>query len=237
MIGKSVQISVIVPALNEQKYIRIVLFGLGRQAYRNFEVVVVDGNSRDRTREIAKPYGRVIVEKGKGVGRARNSGARIAKGSVLVFLDADTKPSEGLLSAYAREFRDPRVVAATGPILPLEETTGKVRLGYRFVSVFFVKLSIALHRPTFIGSNFAVRKGAFEMAGGFNERFITYEDWDLSARLQKYGRMIFANDAVAYTSVRRVRKWGMARYFFYYMVNMFRHRLFKSTNRTYAPVR
>ena len=49
--------------------------------------------------------------------------------------------------------------------------------------------------------------------------------------------MRFAEDAVVSTSVRRVRKWGMSRYFVYYVVNMFRHRLFKSTNRTYAPVR
>ena len=70
-----VAISVIIPALNEEKYIRYVFEGLRSQTFKDFETIVVDGNSTDRTREIARKYAHVIIDKHTGIGRARNSGA------------------------------------------------------------------------------------------------------------------------------------------------------------------
>ncbi len=234
---KKVRISVVVPTLNEQKYIRTVLFGLERQTFRNFEIITVDGGSKDKTRDIARRHGKVILNRRKGVGFARNIGAGAAKGDILLFLDADTKPSENLLDVYRKAFMDKNLVAATGPILPLEETTRKMRAGYKFVSIYFVRFSIFLHKPKFIGSNFAVRRSAFVKAGGFNDKLMTYEDWELSGRLKKYGKMRFIRKAAVHTSIRRVMKWGMLKYSAYYVVNMFRHKFFKTANRTYAPIR
>ncbi len=232
-----VAISVIIPALNEEKYIRYVFEGLRSQTFKDFETIVVDGNSTDRTREIARKYAHVIIDKHKGIGRARNSGAKVAKGDLLVFLDADTRPSKTLLETYHRAFASSDISAATGPILPLERTKRRVNLGYKFVSVLFVKTSILFGRPSIVGLNFAVRKGIFEKVKGFNERYQTYEDWDLSLRIRKLGRIAYLDDAVVYTSVRRIKAWGVSGFFLYHTLNIFRYHLLGKPNEEYAPIR
>ncbi len=234
---KKPEVSVIVPALNEEKYIRYAFEGLSKQTFRNFEVIVVDGGSTDRTRDISRKHARVIVDRKEGIGRARNAGAAAARGRILVFIDADTKPSPQLLSVYSKAFADRNTVSATGPILPLEHTTEAVETGYRIVSVLFVKLTLALHRPSVIGSNFAVTREAFRKAGGFNPKLITYEDWDLSHRLHRLGRILYIDDAVVYTSVRRVAEWGIFGFFKFHVGNMFRYNLFKKPKTSYNPVR
>jgi cellulose synthase/poly-beta-1,6-N-acetylglucosamine synthase-like glycosyltransferase len=236
MTGK-VAISVIIPALNEEKYIGNVFDGLRGQTFRDFETIVVDGNSTDRTREIAKKHARVVVERHEGIGRARNSGARAAKGAILVFLDADTKPSKTLLETYYRAFKSTGDVAATGPILPLEKTNKRVNMGYKVVSILFVKSSILFGRASIVGSNFAVRRKIFERVRGFNAKYLTYEDWDLSLRIRKLGRIAYLDDAVVYTSVRRVKAWGVSGFFLYHTLNMIRYSLFKKPNEEYAPIR
>lgn len=230
-------VSVIIPAFNEQKYIKAALDGLREQTFRNFETIVVDGNSTDRTREIAIRQARVVIEKERGIGRARNRGAKVAKGDILVFIDADTKPSRNLIKTYYNAFKRSDIVAATGPILPLEKTSRRVGLGYKVVSVYFVKSSLLVGRPSVVGLNFAVRRKVFSDIGGFNEKFLTYEDYDLSLRLKKAGRISYLRNAVAYTSTRRVKKWGIFGYFLYHTGNMVRYALLKKPNDRYDPIR
>ena len=84
-------ISIIIPTLNEEKYIERCLKSLKNQSFRNFEIIVSDSYSTDDTVKIAKKYGaKVVLTKKTGPAAGRNEGARKAKGSILVFLDADT---------------------------------------------------------------------------------------------------------------------------------------------------
>ncbi len=234
-----VEISVIVPALNEEGYIDKALDGLSRQSFRDFETIVVDGGSTDRTLEIARRKGaRTLVQSpARGAGRARNAGAAVAKGELLLFLDADTVPSRGLLGVYSRIMKDEGVAAATGPIRPLEKTGTRYALAYKIVSVYFVRASVRLGRPAFMGSNFAVRKSAFMDVRGFNESMRSYEDWEFSNRLKAEGRMAYSMDATVRTSIRRVRKWGMTRYILFYITNFLRFRIFGESHKEYGPVR
>lgn len=231
------EISVIIPALNEEKYIRHALDGLKSQTFGSFETIVVDGGSSDRTRQMASRGAKVIIERRRGPAIARNSGAKAARGSILLFLDADTRPSHNLLKIYHERFKKKNVVAATGPIVPLERANPLVSTGYRFVSVLFVWLSILVGRPSIVGANFAVRKDAFERVKGFNPRMMTYEDWDLSLRLKRYGTTSFLKDAVVYTSIRRIREWGMFGFFRYYTGNIARYTLFKKPKDDYKAIR
>ena len=232
------EISVVVPALNEAKYIHNLFDGLDAQGFRNFETIVVDGGSTDATREIARRRGaRVIVEKKEGIGRARNAGAAVARGRILVFLDADTKPDAMLLGVYRRALSTGSAIAATGPIMPLEKSNLLVRLGFLFVSVLFVKASILLGRSSVVGLNFAVRKSSFDKARGFNPRYVTYEDWDLSLRLRKLGRIAYLGDATVRTSARRVKAWGIYGFFAFHVGNMLRYNMGREPKRHYEPVR
>ena len=231
-------ISVIIPALNEENYIMHPLKGLQAQLSGDFEIIVVDGKSSDGTMRMAKGIAnKVIEEAASGVSAARNAGAHEASGDVLLFLDADTRPGSGLISVYSKAFKESGIAAATGPIMPLEKSAVPMRVGYFIVSVLFVRLSILLGRPTIIGSNFAVRRSVFEKSGGFDKSMVTYEDWDLSQRLRKYGAVRYLGSAGVQTSTRRIKEWGIYGFFKFYMGNIVRYNLFKKPKANYGPVR
>lgn len=231
------KISVIIPALNEENYIRHAMDGLSAQTFRNFETIVVDGGSKDNTIKLAKKHAKIIIQRKPGAAAARNRGAEAARGKLLLFLDADTRPSPGLLETYWKVFRDHSVVAATGPVLPLEKAKATITAGYFFVSMVFVKASILLSRPCIVGSNFAVRKNSFIKAKGFNPKMITYEDWDLSLRLRKKGKIKFVDNAEVKTSVRRINAWGVFGFFAFYVNNMARYTFLKRPRDEYRQIR
>jgi len=90
------KISVIIPTLNEEASIGHVLDKIPKAHKYEWEIIIVDGNSKDRTREIATEKGaKVIVEKRKGYGRAYKTGFAAATGDIIVTLDGDdTYPAE-----------------------------------------------------------------------------------------------------------------------------------------------
>ena len=231
------EISVIIPAFNEEKYIKYPLEGLKVQSFTDFETIVVDGGSEDKTVRIAKRYAKVIVNRKRGVSAARNLGAQNAKGKILFFLDADTKPSPSLLESYHKAFLDKSIIAATGPIYPLEKTKRRINVGYSFVSILFVKISILLKSPTIVGSNFAIRADTFRKVKGFNEKLITYEDWDLSGRIKGFGKIRYIGESKVYTSARRVIAWGLFGYFLFYLTNMLMYHALKKTRDNYRVIR
>ena len=232
------RISVIIPSFNEGKYIKNALEGLKKQDFKDFETIVVDKNSTDNTAKVARRYRNVTVirEPRKGISIARNRGAREAKGEILIFMDADTKPSKGFLRSYNKAFKK-EIIMATGPIMPLEKTDILIWMGYIFVSVLMTYAGIAINDPAIIGSNFAVRRSDFMKVKGFNEKMDTYEDWDLSKKLAKRGKAAYVIGAVVYTSTRRVKKWGMWGYIAYHVDNIIRYNRGKKPRNDYNPVR
>jgi glycosyltransferase involved in cell wall biosynthesis len=237
MARRNPAISVIIPALNEEKYIRSTLEALEKQQFRDFEVIVADGRSTDKTARIARKHAKVVIDYGKNAASGRNSGAKSARGTILVFIDADTRPSTGLLESYHKAFADKNVAVATGPIHPLEKSSLMVRLGYWFVSVSFVKLSILMGNPAIVGSNFAVSAKEFRNANGFDERLATYEDWDLSKRLKGHGKTRYCDDAAVYTSNRRIVAWGIWGYFIFYVINIIMYHMLKRSLQNYKKIR
>ncbi len=235
-----VRISIIIPTYNESKYIGRTLAAIKKQRNRDIEVILADSASTDGTVEVAKAKYksvRVCITKGRGISKACNRAVELARGGVVVFVEADTSVSGGLLEAYDKAFGDGSVAAATGPILPLEKTSLWNRMGFRIVSVYLTKFFFILGMPTMTGSNFAVRRSAFRKVRGFDERLVTYQDWDLSRRLKKVGRIVFVDDAVSYTSVRRVEKWGAWKYFAFHAGNALRYNLTHRTSDEYEAIR
>jgi glycosyltransferase involved in cell wall biosynthesis len=105
------RLSVIIPAYNEEKLLpeTLRLITAALEPFNESELIVVDNESTDKTREIAESFGAVVLtEKMKNIGAIRNTGARSAKGEVLVFFDADTFVPPTLLTVIDERMRDPK---------------------------------------------------------------------------------------------------------------------------------
>lgn len=231
--------SVVIPTLNEEKNIAHCILALRNQDYKGkYEIIVADGMSKDNTVKIAKRYAdRVIRVRKKGVSAGRNAGAKIAKGRILLFIDADTLATPNLLTELSKAFRKKDVVGAAPYVFPLSvEIWHHI---FTFLYNQFVKASTKTKTPQVGGMCCAYRKDAFEMVGGFNEDLRTTEDLDLSKRIAKLGKVKFVENTFVLTSMRRIKKWGKIKAIKKHVVNYFKF-LLKSktyTTKEWRPIR
>ena len=209
---KTYFISIIIPAYNEELHIEKLLKSIKSQDFNNYEIIVVDNNSSDNTSKIAEKYAKVVKETTKGVSIARNTGAKSAKGDILLFLDADGELCEGVLNRVNNAFLNREVVAATGKIIPLEKTGMLIKMFYKFNYVYLVKFSMLIKKPSFIGVNIAIRSDIFRKIGGFNEQFKNYDDCDLTIRASRFGKEVFDKKWVVKASARRITSMGFGKY-------------------------
>lgn len=202
----------VIPAFNEKKHISACLKSLRRQTLPPLEIIVVDGGSSDGTASVARARGaRVIVEKRrKGAGAARNIGAAAARGSILAFTDADSIPDSNWLQRISLCFRDPEVVCVGGPLAPAGGDL-RDRFFYALFSDLFPTVASLAGFYPFHGSNLAVRKEAFERAGGFSESLLAIEDNELANRMARFGKVVFDRGLRATNSPRRFRRFGYLR--------------------------
>lgn len=202
-------ISVVVPALNEEKYIGQCLSSLRAQTYISelYEIIVVDNGSTDRTSEIARSFGvRVLYEAERGIGRARHRGFQEAGGEIIAGTDADTIVPPTWLEEIARAFRSDELLGAvTGPIL-LHDGNRLERWYARHVWNRLNRLCDILGRTVISGPNFAVRKRDYWRVGGFDSSLFSAEDMDLGLRLGLVTRTTFNPKMVTYASARRARE-------------------------------
>ena len=231
-------ISVVVPALNEEKYISRCLESLTRQSCDvEYEVIVVDGGSSDMTVQIATRFTDHVISAARyPVGAARNEGARIASGRIVAFIDADTIASRCWLGAIEESFKDRSIIGVTGPTLPSD---GGVldSVTYRLWTMYLQKVLLSMGMPHVIGFNCAYRKGPFVKVGGFDETNVTSEDIRLARKMRRLGRIVFQNQMSALTSARRFRKYGRACIAGLYLVNGFSTLLLDRSFKNYPPVR
>lgn len=205
-----VQISVIVPTYNEEKVIARTLMHLSRQTLprSEYEIIVVDGGSGDRTVEIASRYADLVIRQtGKGVGGARNDGARVAQGRILVHTDADVVPEPDWLENIRSSFTE-GVVAVCGPDEPFENKF-KYRLLYFFINLF----SDVTYRMGVVGTrgtNTAVLREKFFEAGGYTD-YPLCDDVELGFRLKRLGRVVYTRKTTVRASARRLEKYGIVR--------------------------
>jgi glycosyltransferase involved in cell wall biosynthesis len=200
-------LSVIVPALNEEKYIASTLRSLVEQTCKDFELIVKDGLSVDNTVEIAREYAdSVISEKDTSIGEARNQGARYAKGDVLVFVDADTSLDKNALELIAEDFTLYDMVLLLPKYGPKEEDIRFLHPTKRQASKFLIEFENYWRRyvDKFCGGLFMpVDSYTFKRLGGFDRRLRCSEDIELSYRLRKVGKVLNDYRVKAYFSIRR----------------------------------
>jgi len=233
---KELKISVVIPALNEEKYIESCLKSLTKQTVQPYEIIVCDGNSEDKTREIAKRYAdKVILERKRSAAAERQRGANAAKGEIIAFIDSDTVAEKNWIKKIKEAFeKNHDVVAVYGKVLIRDGSKVDKILAKLFTP--YTKFTELIGKPAVAGMNMAVRKDAFQKIGGFNLNLKTAEDIDLFNRLKKVGRIKYV-DAVTYTSARRLKHWGYKKFFFFHASNLIKYTLTGKSHEKYDETR
>ncbi|MBI2933969.1 MAG: glycosyltransferase family 2 protein [Chloroflexi bacterium] len=201
-------ISIVVPAHNEEQFIGRTLDSLLHQTFPGtYEIIVVNNASTDRTEEICRSKNvRVISEPRKGVVFARQTGFLQAHGDIIATTDADTIVPPRWLSWLYEGFRScPRLVAYGG-LYRLSDGPLFHRIGTRLWLPFFCVLDNVLIGGGLLGCNMAVRRQAFLDSKGFNLDLKWNEDCEITRRLQRYGKVEIDRRSFVYTSGRRYKK-------------------------------
>jgi len=214
-----VKFSVVIPAYNEEKYIYETLRALRNQTFQDFEVIVKDGDSKDRTTETAQKFAdKVVRAPDQSAADARNQGARYAKGDTLVFIDADTFLPIEALERFNKLLGKEDVVGVSCRKIPLNRGFLD-RLLYEFVN-FSTYVSCKLKLGGAHGNCMLIRRPVFEQIGGFNPDIIVAEEQDLVRRALRFGHYMFLLDFYVAENPRRLQRWGRLRLYITWFVGM-----------------
>jgi glycosyltransferase involved in cell wall biosynthesis len=219
------QLSLIVCAYNEEKYIKACLESIVAHSENSLsEIIVVNNASTDATKERAEeiPGVRVVTEPNKGLTYARKRGAQEAKGDILIYIDADSLLTEGWIKKVVNEFqKDPKLVCASGvyQYMDIDRITGFVTWIYWYLFCTWIAFFTGY---MVVGGNFAVRKEVLSRIGGFNTDIAFYgEDTDLGKRLHAIGKVRLFSSIFVYTSSRRFKYQGVINTGATYIKNFF----------------
>ena len=204
---KRPQVSIVIPAYNEERYLAQCLISLASQKTSiNYEVIVVDNNSDDLTIEVAQSFKnklnlRVVREINQGRGAARARGFNEALGMIILSTDADTSLPADWVETLVRPIKG-EIIATT--------TSCKINDGAKHTNTFF-----NFYQPTSMvwykflfgyfwlnGFSFGILKSAYERSGGFNPKLQAQEDIDLSLKVAKIGKVKFINKPVTFSGRR-----------------------------------
>ena len=197
-------ISVIVPVLNEAKTIGAALVALSQLT--PYETIIVDGGSDDRTEEICRKFDVKVLSSERGRARQMNHGARQSSGEVLLFLHADTRLPQSAFRDIAAALRDPRYLGGRFDV----DLEGRHRM-LKIISALINYRS----RATQVGTGdqaLFVRRDIFERLGGFPE-IPLMEDIVFCRALKRLGGVACLRSRVV-TSARRWESDGVWRTIF-----------------------
>jgi glycosyltransferase involved in cell wall biosynthesis len=233
-----VKLSVIIPAYNEEDYILKTLQSLAHQDFKYFEIIVVLSACTDKTENVVKRFIKLrpeiqislIVENNLGVSRARNKGAKFAKGNLLFFLDADTTLDAKCLNKIDMYMRSDFTIA----------TCHSQPQPWSILFSLLIGLKNMAHRLSIVKGvhgTLICHKGHFEKVQGYNESLVVMEHHDLIKRLLDFGDYLWIPTAFAKTSMRRWQKKGMFALLYFWSFQGIRKFFGKDLVNNYEAVR
>lgn len=187
-------VSVIVPTRRSAETLERCLTSIRSQSYQNIEMIVVDNNSTDRTREIAERFTTHVHIGGPERSAQRNTGARIGSGEYVVFIDSDMVLQPRVIEQCVQTLTED--AAGSAVIIP-ETSEGEG---------FWARCK-ALERRCYIGDDSieAARffsRATFETLGGYDETLTGPEDWDLSQHARQLGRIARVSASITHLEGR-----------------------------------
>jgi len=221
-------VSIIITTKNESAVIKRLLTSLKGQSYKNIEIILIDNNSSDTTTKIAKKFTKKIFNFGPERSAQRNFGAKIAKGSFLLFLDADMELTG-------------EVVKECVNLISTNEKTAGVIIPEKSIPKNFWEKVKAYERSFYNEKGDEItdaarffRKSAFKKAGGYDETITGPEDWDLPEAVKKLGYRVSRASAVIYHHERISSPFDLAKKKYYYALSSYRY-LKKHHISTFSP--
>ena len=178
--------SVIIPVFNREKFIKRAIESVLNQTYKNFELIVVNDGSTDRTLDIVKNYPiKIINQENRGVSAARNRGIKASVGDIIAFLDSDDEWKKDKLKVQADFFMK-------NPNYKIHQTDEIWIRDNKFLNkrkihqkkegfIFYDSLNLCLISPSAV----AIKRELFDEVGLFREDFEVCEDYELWLRITK----------------------------------------------------
>ncbi|MSU54388.1 MAG: glycosyltransferase [Candidatus Staskawiczbacteria bacterium] len=196
-------VSIIIPTLNEQDYLPRLLESIKRQGFKDYEIIVSDAGSKDNTLAIAQKYGCKIVKGGlPAIGR--NNGAKVAVGSILFFLDADTVLPGLFLVKSLKEFKSSKLDIASFAF-----ATHSKNKFFHLMLNFYNKMIVELEsKLSYCAIGVLIKKELFDKLNGYREELKLSEDHDLARRAVAYGKFGIIRAVKIFISDRRFVKDG-----------------------------
>ena len=220
--------SFIIPTLNEEKLLPILLEQIkssGVVEKYNCEIVISDGGSSDNTIAVAKNYTDKITKHSENrrqtIAEGRNSGANIAFGEILIFIDGDILFNDlnRFMDKVEITFSSNKYLAMTCYInIHPNERVFSDKIFLNFYNWYFRILNnigVGMGR----GECQIIPKNIFNSIGGYNQLLVAGEDFDIFKRIRKKGKILFDKSLVIYESPRRYRKYGHFKIFFSWLAN------------------
>jgi glycosyltransferase involved in cell wall biosynthesis len=212
------KVSVLIITLNEEFYIGKLLSTLCNQTHKDFEVILVDGNSKDKTCEIAETFKdkldlHIYKLDTCGIPMQRNQAAAKASTEHLFFMDADTllepKFIEKIVAAITKSHPD--IIAVWND----PDSNNLIdKLSYRIFNHFMFVMQVT--DPVAVGAFTYTLKGPFESVGGYSENIGIGEDFELARKMHKAGfKYKLLMDPMIKFSVRRIIKMGRIKFITY----------------------
>lgn len=196
-------LSIIIPTLNEEKYLPLLLKEIKKQNFKDYEIIVADANSKDKTVKIAKSFGCKIV-KGGLPAKGRNEGAKVAQGDLFLFLDADNVfLPPNFLEKLIKEFKERKLNVASFPVYARGNKFDEMAFK---ISYFWINLT-----QNFLPhahNSILVKRKIHERVGGFDEEIKIAEDHAYARAASKFGKFGFIQTEPVFTSFRRFEKDG-----------------------------
>jgi len=201
-------LSIIIPTLNEEKYVGKLLDCLVRQTYKDFEVIVVDGGSEDNTIKVIGKYNGLlkikIIQSRKHLSFNRNLGVKKAKNEKILFLDSDVKFNEKYLGESLSQMNRYKLRIATSRLRPLEKSW----YNKLFITMCNVALStVQYFKPMGYGCCLFTEKAIHKKINGWDFSVGWGNDLNYVKMSSKYGKFRLLSTYVNY-SMRRFEKYG-----------------------------
>ena len=218
-------VSIIIPTRNSAQFLGACLTSIINQTYKNIEMIVVDNNSTDKTKEIAKKYTKNIFNIGPERSAQRNLGAKSAKGEYFLFIDSDMELT-------------PKVIEECVKSIQSEKGTSALVIPEKSIGIGFWAKCKALEKSFYIGITWieAARfflKDSYLEVGGYDESLVSGEDWDISQKIKKMGKIGRISEFILHNEGHlTLRKILIKKYYYSQKFSNYlnKHRFTKRTN-------